>query len=83
MSAPSGPTTTALPSASACAVTPVSGDDRVGVVEQPLRPPTRGACRLRSTGVPSDQVTPSLIVYVIVSGSSESTVHVPNWSLLM
>ena len=72
----------AVPVSSACAVTPVSVTTVSASLNTPLCPAQVSSMSAASTGVPSDHVMPSLIVYVIVSGSSESTMHVPNWSLL-
>ena len=61
----------------------VGGDHRLAVVEGPLCAAQDSSRSAASICTPSDQVTPSLMVYVTISGSSDSTVHVPNWSLLI
>ena len=71
------------PSSSAWAVTPLSVTTVLASLKTPLWAAHSMIRSAASTGVPSDHVTPSLIVYVTVSGSSESMVQVPNWSLLM
>jgi hypothetical protein len=62
ISAPSGPTTTAEPFSSAWAVSPVSVTTDSASLNTVLEPAHAISMSAASTGVPSDHVTPSLIV---------------------
>ncbi len=70
---------TGAPSASAWAVTPVSSVTTVSAsLKTSLRAAHVSSMSAALTCTPSLHVTPLLIVYETDSGSSDSTVHVPN-----